>query len=160
MRIVNSTYAYHSGSEKADLKVATEILARYVSTPLPHAAGINPSLEWDIKQNGILYPVKLYTNGLVGHLGDGNHRIRLAQKLGIGKVPLQIVPESFRRFSTAANGLPLLHSVLQTWVDSNLWVHDKHNVTRHVIGGGTSSIKPNRFVKCVCSCGSRWKEDI
>jgi hypothetical protein len=162
MRTITATYAYHPSSDfKADLKVDTDIISKYEVGPLPHSRAIDPNLEQDIKINGIKRPLKIYTNGLVATLGDGNQRIRIARKLGIKKVPVQIVPDNFRRSATRSlGGHPRLAPVLVEWVEKNLWAHEEHRVTRHVIGGGVGgSIKANRFARCKCSCGAYWKEE-
>ena len=161
MRTIQSTFAYHPcDEEKPDLKVATDIIAKYEVSPVPHSQLINPKLEWDIKQNGILMPLKLYTNGIQATLGDGNHRIRIAKKLGIKKVPIIFIPDNFKRLSTSISGHPSLHPVLKAWVDKNLWVHAEHEVIRKFIGGGMrGGVEPNKFVRCHCSCGSTWKEE-
>src|ERR1700739_1086609 len=129
MRVIQSTFAYHpSNEEKPDLKVATEVIAKYEVAPVPHSQLINPKLEWDIKQNGILMPLKIFTNGVQGTLGDGNHRIRIAKKLGTKKGPIIFIPANFKRLSTSVSGHPSLHPVLMAWVEENLWAHTDHEV--------------------------------
>ena len=134
MRTITSTYAYYPANSKKDLMVDTDIIAKYEVNPARHPLPIDANLEWDIKQHGIKIPLQIYTNGSVGTLGDGNHRLRIARKLGIKKVPVQFIPD--------------------------LWAHESHAVTRHIIGGNSmSSVKANRWIKCECSCGARWKEE-
>jgi hypothetical protein len=161
MKTILSTYAYHpSDEQKPDLKVATDIIAKYEVAPVPHTRAIDPRLEWDIKQNGILVPLKIYTNGVIATLGDGNHRIRIAKKLGIKKVPVIFIPDNFRRLHTLTSGSPLLHPILAAWVKDHLWAHEGHEVTRNFIGGGMrGGIAANRFMRCNCSCGATWKEE-
>lgn len=159
MRTITSTYAYHPGDDKADLKVATDIIAKYEVAPIPHARAIDAQLEWDISQNGIVSPLKLYTNGAVATLGDGNHRIRIAQKQKIKKVPVQFIPDNFRRLQTSISGHPALDPSLTEWVRENLWLHESHVITRWFIGGGVGSIAPSKFMRCHCSCGATWKEE-
>jgi len=162
VRVIQGTYAYHPANNKCDLKVDVNIVAKYAVEPSPRTIPIDPELEWDIKKNGIMFPLKIYTNGLMGTIGDGNQRLRIAKKLGIKKVPVQFIPDNFRRLATrAVSGHPALDPVLSEWVERNLWAHENHEVSRHVIGGGNSasSIRPNKYVKCVCSCKAEWKEE-
>jgi hypothetical protein len=158
---IASTYAYHPSDEnKPDIKVATTILARYQIAPPAHARHIDPGLLEDVSVNGIVTPVKLYTNGLQAILVDGNHRVRVAQKLGLRKIPVKIIPDNFRRMRHNF-GYPALDPVFADWCRDNLWAHENHEITRHFIGGGQSGgIPGNRFNKCVCSCGARWKEEV
>lgn len=160
MKQITSTYAYHPSDEnKADIKVATNILSRYTIAPPAHAQSIDPALLDDISNNGIIRPVKLYTNGLQAILVDGNHRVRVAQKLGLKKIPVKIIPDNFRRMRHNM-GYPALDPVFSDWCSTNLWAHEKHVITRHFIGGGMSGgIKGNRFYKCACDCGATWKEE-
>jgi hypothetical protein len=157
-RVIHSTYAYQPANSKADLKVNTDTVALY--SP-PGELHIDPSLEWDIKQNGIKFPLQIRTNGLVGTLSDGSHRLKIALKLGIKKVPVQIVPDNFRKWTHSRSyGTPNLDPVLAEWVKENLWKHGEHTVTRQIIGGSSfSSIKATRWVRCECSCGASWKEE-
>lgn len=160
MKKIVSTYAYHPSDEnKPDLKVATNIISRYTIAPPAHVKSVDPGLLEDIKANGIVQPVKLYTNGLQAILVDGNHRIRIAQQLGIKRIPVKIIPDNFRRMRHNF-GYPALDPTFAEWVTNNLWAHESHAVTRHHIGGGNSGgIKGNRFFKCQCSCGASWKEE-
>lgn len=57
-----------------------------------HAStGYLDHLEQQIRQNGITIPVLI---GSDGRLWDGHHRLRIAVRLGIGYVPVEIVPPS------------------------------------------------------------------
>lgn len=160
MKKIVSTYAYHPGDEqKPDIKVATSVIARYQIAPPAHIRGVDQGLLQDISANGIQSPVKLYTNGLQAILADGNHRLRIAQKLGIKKIPVKIIPDNFRRMRHNF-GYPSLDPVFADWCKDNLWAHEGHEITRHFIGGGQSGgITGNRFYKCKCACGAYWKEE-
>lgn len=157
MRTIKTTYAYHPGDRKADLKLPTEVVAKYRSVPDPRAR-LDPGLEADIEANGVLEPLTIKTNGQLAVLVDGHSRVRAAQRLGIKKLPVQVLPDNFRRMRHNG-GFPPLDSALASWVESNLWAHEGHDVVRHVIGGGPGSIKANKYAKCVCSCGAHWKEE-
>jgi hypothetical protein len=157
--VISATYAYHPADETPDLYVLTEVLKRYHVAHIAHRPAIDPPLEWDIKQRGVLKPLRLYTNGTFGILGDGNHRLRIALKLGIDKLPVQILPDNFKRMASQ-KGYPMLEPVVEAWVKENLWSHSDHTVTRHIIGGESSGgIKASKFIKCVCSCDATWKEE-
>lgn len=158
MRTIITTYAYHPASEKADLKLTTEAVARYVAMPEQPTRRIDPAVEADIVANGVQSPLLLKTNGAMGLLVDGHGRIAIARKLGIKKLPVQVVPDNFRRMRHHG-GFPSLDQVTADWVRDNLWAHAGHEVVRHVVGGGPGSVKANKFAKCTCSCGAHWKEE-
>lgn len=156
MRTIKTTYAYHPANDKADLKLATDVVARYAAMPTPNRA--NPTVEADIAANGVLSPLLIRTNGTQGLLVDGHGRVAIAQKLGIKKLPVQVVPDNFRR-TRHHGGFPSLDQVIADWVTDNLWAHEGHEVVRHLVGGGPGSIKANKYAKCTCSCGAHWKEE-
>ncbi len=157
--VVETIFAYHPADDMPDLVLPTELVKKYQSAEIAHRPFIDPSLEWDISTNGVLHPLKLYTNGQFALIGDGNHRVRIALKLGIEELPVQIIPDNFRRMRSRV-GFPLLEAEAKTWVDKNLWPHTEHDVTKHAIGGGSGAgILANAFVKCVCDCGSYWKSE-
>lgn len=158
MRKISTTYAYHPANEKADLKLATEAVARYVATEQPDRRRIDLMVENDIAQNGVQSPLLLKTNGTLAVLADGHVRIAIARKLGIKKLPVQIVPDNFRRMRHHGGYAPL-DTALSDWVRDNLWSHEGHDVVRHVVGGGPGSITANKYAKCECSCGAHWKEE-
>lgn len=158
MRTISTTYAYHPATEKADLKLGTEAVARYVAMPDQPNRRIDPATEADIVANGILSPLLIKTNGAMGVLVDGHGRIAIARKLGIKKLPVQIVPDNFRRMRHHG-GYPPLDQALADWVSGNLWSHEGHVVVRHIVGGGPGSVKANKYAKCECSCGAYWKEE-
>lgn len=158
-RTITTTYAYYPATDEPDLVLPTDVVKRYHVTEMAHRLSIDPSLEWDIKQNGVLHPLKLYTNGANAVLGDGNHRVRIAVKLGIEELPLQILPDSLRRMSSQ-QGYPPLDEQIKEWAEDNLWLHGDHDIVRHIIGGKSAGgINPHLFKRCVCSCGARWRED-
>jgi len=51
--------------------------------------GYLTTLEQDIRENGITDPVLI---GADGRLWDGHHRLRIAVRLGIGYVPVEVIP--------------------------------------------------------------------
>ncbi|MGQ4351961.1 hypothetical protein [Streptomyces drozdowiczii] len=53
------------------------------------ASGYLDRLEQEIKANGITLPVLI---GSDGRLWDGHHRLRIAVRLGIGYVPVEVTP--------------------------------------------------------------------
>src|ERR1700752_4670354 len=114
MRVITTTFAYHPANDEPDLYLPTEVVHRYHVAETAHRLAIDPSLEWDIKANGVLHPLKLYTNGGFAILGAGNHRCRIAVKLGIEKLPLQILPDNFRRMRSQ-RGYPPLEPEVKAW---------------------------------------------
>jgi hypothetical protein len=159
-RILSKVYGYHPVDQSPDLVVPTTVAARYQSFIVERRPRVDPGLERDIIRNGILHPITLRTNGAQGLITDGNHRIAIAQKLGIEEIPVQVWPDSLRRIQSRA-GYPVLESVVKEWVSENLFAHDDHYVTRHIKSGGPGSggIQPHGYMKCECECGARWRED-
>lgn len=161
---ITSTYAYRpADAKKPDLLVPTSVVKRYAfSNPAMAAARkrhADHGLEWDIQQNGILFPLIIYTNGTSGLLGDGYLRLGIAEKMGIKKLPVQIHPNNFKRIHTE-NGFPSLEPKVAAWVNKHLLSHADHEVTRHLIGGGGSAgISPTKWIRCECSCAASWKEE-
>ena len=158
MRKISTTYAYYPADDKADLKMSTEAVARYVAIPDQPNRPIDPAVEADVAARGVLSPLLLKTNGALAVLADGHGRVAIARKLGIKKLPVQVVPDNFRRMRHNGGYAPL-DPALAEWVGANLWSHEGHDVVRHVVGGGPGSIKSNKYAKCRCSCGAHWKEE-
>lgn len=104
----------------------------------------------DIERNGILEPLRIYTNGTTGVLRDGHHRLVAARRLGLSSVPVHIVPNWLQRLY---DGFPLpeLDPVVSTWLADNLdFTHQSHFQKR---------IQCNRRLSQVrCSCGAHWRE--
>jgi ParB-like nuclease domain len=152
-------YGYHPPDEVTpDLWLPTEVAAHYHVANMDHRRPIDPPLEADIREKGILFPLTIYTNGQHALIGDGNHRVRIAIKLGLEKVPVQVLPDNLRRKASRC-GHPVLEPVLNAWVQEHLWPHHDHEVFRRVIGGkAAGGIEPNRFANCRCSCNARWRE--
>jgi len=159
-RIITATFAYHPPDDKPDLKMDIDKVALYY-LPTPDRSRLNnDNLEWDIKKNGIRTPVKIYTNGLQGYLRDGSHRLMVARKLKLKKLPVQVIPDNFKHIHTQ-RGFPQLDPELKEWVQANLFKHDDHQVERHIFGGGPGAgVSPAKFVRCRCSCKARWKENL
>jgi hypothetical protein len=157
-RQITETYAYHPADDTSpDLYLPTEVVARYDVSPTRHRPHYF-DLERDITDNGILKPVRIYTNGVMGILGDGTQRVRIAQRVGIESIPIQVLPDHLRRMLTQ-RGAAQLDPDLAIWVEANLWQHAEHEVSRKVVGGGPSmGVTPNRYIRCTCSCNATWKE--
>ena len=124
-----------------------------------HRIAISPTLEGDIRFNGMLKPIQIATNGSHAMTIDGNHRTRIAVKLGLKEIPVQVLPDNLRR-KASRQGFPVVEPLLAAWIAENLWTrHDDHDVTRHISGGTSKGgIVSNQYVKCVSSDGSRWRE--
>lgn len=157
-RTITETYAYHPADDiTPDLYLPTEVVARYDVNPTAHGPHYF-NLEQDIAANGIQKPVRIYTNGIMGILGDGTQRVRMAQKLGIESIPVQVLPDHLRRMLTQ-RGSAQVDPDLAIWIDAHLWQHADHDVSRKVVGGGPSmGVTPNKYIRCTCSCGASWKE--
>lgn len=157
-RIITVTYAYHPADNTPDLELPTDVLLRYYPAQIDHRLHTVPALELDIKENGIVKPLQLRTNGVLGLMTDGHQRLQIAVKLGIKKLPIQILPDSLRRVQSRG-GYPPLSGELLEWVKQNLWVHEGHVVSRHYVGTDSGAgIPGNRYAKCECSCKAYWKE--
>jgi hypothetical protein len=159
-RTVTTIYGYHPADEVTpDLFLPTQVARQYHVADTQHRLAISPSLEWHIGQNGVLTPLQIATNGMYGLIIDGSHRMRIAVKLGLKEVPVQVIPDNLAR-KASVRGFSVVESRLAGWIDKNLWTrHDDHEVIRHSAGGASAGgIVSNKYVRCVCSCGARWRE--
>lgn len=159
-RMITKVYGYHPADDTPDLTVSTKDLARFMSLITERRTRADAQLERDIRVNGIKDPITLRTNGHQGLVTDGNHRIQIAQRLGIEQLAIQIWPDSLKRIQSTA-GYPMVTGDIREWVRDNLYAHDNHDIIRtsHSGGPGAGGIAPHGYIKCECSCGSRWKED-
>jgi hypothetical protein len=66
-------------------------------------------LKEHIREHGFKNPIQLYANhmDLTGHIGEGNHRLAVAEALGMSHVPVLVVPS--RRRGQVAVPLPTTH---------------------------------------------------
>lgn len=160
-RRITATYAYHPANQEPDLTLPTEVVAHYLCgvPPGPLRGNFGP-LEFSLKTDGVLEPLKISTDGVWAVLTDGRQRLRLAQKLGITELPVQVVPDNMIRMPMEY-GRAVLESELSDWVTDHLWAHADHEVIRHQVGARLSSggIPASVYLRCTCSCGSFWKEE-
>jgi hypothetical protein len=106
----------------------------------------------DVGVNGIQQPLVIYSNGSHGLLGEGNHRIAAARRLGLERIPIVIVPdrltlpegmgqEHLRRLdprtAAALAGVAQLH-----------WRSNRHAISTNSVG---------TTVHVFCRCGAQWK---
>jgi hypothetical protein len=156
-RRILTTYAYHPGDATPDLVLPTAIVGHYViAPPRGPIRGDFSALEHSIAEVGVQSPVRIHTDGVFAVLTDGNSRHRLATKLDIVDMPVQVIPDNLRRMPLPY-GRPVLEPELKEWVQGHLWAHDEHEVFRRQVG--TPGMLKNAFLKCSCSCGARWKEE-
>lgn len=74
-------------------------------------------LEEQIRQQGLLTPIRISTDGEVAVVHEGNHRLQVADRLGIREVPVIVTLDS-RVVSNGGRVTPL-EPVLASWVDAN-----------------------------------------
>lgn len=155
-RRITSTYAYHPGSDTADLELPTSAVTYYQVQPgMVGRRPINADMQASIAAEGVLSPVKIYTDGILAVLKDGHHRLKVAQSQGIATMPVQVIPDNLLRMS---NHKVALEPLLADWVEGNLWVHEGHEVIRRIIGKRQGGIMSNAYLWCECSCNATWKE--
>ena len=75
------------------------------------------SLMEKIKRDGILTPIQISTNGSVAVVHEGNHRLQVADRLGIGRIPCRITYD----LPIISNGgmVAPLEPILENWVSMN-----------------------------------------
>lgn len=160
-RRIEKVYGYHPPSELApDLMIETKDLARYMSLITERRSRADATLLRSVRDVGIKFPITLRTNNVQALITDGNHRIKVAQQLGIEELPVQIWPDSLKRIYSTS-GFPMLSGQIKDWADEHLFAHDEHEIYRssHSGGPGAGGIAPHGYTKSECSCGARWKED-
>lgn len=159
--LITSTYAYHPATEEPDLVVPTEVVAHYwTQRPGPLRGDFAP-LEFALKTEGVQKPLRIATDGQWAVLIDGHSRLRIARKLGIIELPIQVVPDNLRRMPMKY-GRAALEPVVAEWVSANIRVHVDHEVLRRRVGAKMSSggiPDTSLYLRCECSCGSKWKEE-
>ena len=103
-----------------DVMIPTHVLDHYreYSHPYDH------KLEEIIREQGIREPVRISTNGTHAIISEGNHRLDIAQKLGIPAVPARVyVNKDIARGDTNGNdgGRPPapLEPFLKKFIDTN-----------------------------------------
>jgi hypothetical protein len=154
-RQITVTYAYHPAGLTPDLELPTAVVARYQVTPsLVMRKPVSPTLSNSVTTSGFLTPVRIYTDGVFGVLGDGHHRLKIATIQGIPTMPVQVIPDILRR----AQHRIALEPELANWVEGNLWIHETHQVTRRGVGQRKPGHFGNAYTRCDCSCGANWKE--
>jgi hypothetical protein len=136
-------YAYHE-DPVCHLKLPTDVVEYYRGFEGRH---VEQPLLVDIRKHGILTPLLIYTNGNMGYLGDGHHRLAVAHRLGITELPIQVIPDKIRWYPP--RGVRNLEHVLFSWVAHHPW-HEGHRQER-------IPIKKAYVVRC--DCKAHWKTD-
>ena len=75
------------------------------------------ALVKDMKKNGIKLPVTVETDGKLGLLQDGNHRVAAAKLAGIKSIPTRFTSASTRYLSRG--GGAQMHSSVQSYLAKN-----------------------------------------
>lgn len=159
-RRITATYAYHPADIVADLTLPIDAVAHYAThRPGPLRGNFAP-LEFSIRNDGVQQPLRIATDGVWAVLIDGHHRLRIAQELGVKKLPVQVVPDNMRRMSYKY-GRAALEPILAEWIPENLWAHTTHEVIRRIVGSRSAAggIPASTYLRCDCSCGANWKEE-
>jgi hypothetical protein len=136
-------YAYHE-EPVCHLKLPTEVVEYYRGFP---SRGVEDDLLALVRHDGILTPLAIYTNGDIGYLGDGHHRLAVAQRLGITEMPIQVIPDKMRWYPPL--GARNLEHVLYSWAAHHPW-HSGHHQE-------CTAIRKAYLMRC--DCGAYWKEE-
>ena len=102
-------------TNQADLWLPTNVAMHY--REYDRTGPAVDSLMEKIKRDGILTPIQISTNGSVAVVHEGNHRLQVADRLGIGRIPCKITYD----LPIISNGgmVAPLESVLENWVSMN-----------------------------------------
>ena len=105
------------GKIKYDLMIPTDILDHYRE----HNRDYDDKLEGVIREQGIREPVHISTNGTHAILNEGNHRLDIAQKLGIPEIPARVfVDDNIIRGDNRYGKPPVpLEPFLKKFIDTN-----------------------------------------
>jgi hypothetical protein len=154
-RRITTTYAYHPASDEPDLELPTSVVGYYLVSPgMVGRRPIAAALQSSISAQGVLSPVKIYTDGVFAKLGDGHHRLKIASSQGIPTMPVQVIPDAMKRSLNRV----ALEPELAAWIEGNLWIHETHEVSRRLVGQRKTGLMGNAYTMCECSCGAQWKE--
>lgn len=144
--VVDRVKLYHAPA-RVDIELPTAVVDGYrvFDDPL-----VSEEFVEDIRANGIQNPIRIYTNGVKGVLRDGHHRLVVARRLGLKKMPVHVVPDWLQQ-TYPDYELPELDPRLIGWLRNNLdFTHRGHQAKRAQV---------NRCVTIVrCSCGADWRE--
>lgn len=141
-------WTYHDPNHKVgDLR--TELVDSYRCWP---RATVSREFVADIEADGIRQPLVIYSNGSHGVLGEGNHRLQAAFELGLGHVPVVVVPDRL----VLPDGMGPEHlrpldptvSLMTAMVARLHWATDGHTLSTITVGP---------TVHVFCSCGAQWK---
>lgn len=105
------------GKIKYDLMIPTDIVNHYRE----HNRDYDDRLEQVIREQGIRQPVHISTDGTHAILNEGNHRLDIAQKLGIPEIPARIfVDDKVIRGDNRYGKPPVpLEPFLKKFIDTN-----------------------------------------
>lgn len=112
----------HALANTPDLFMSPEELRRYYDplndTQLSDTGSPgHPDLKAEIAEQGIKYPVDLYTRGDLAKLEDGHHRLEIAEQLGLDKIPVRVTEEDWDRL--VPPGSPqVTDGALKDWMDA------------------------------------------
>jgi len=141
-------WAYHD-PHHAVSELRTELVDSYRCWP---RATVSRELLSNIEADGIRQPLVIYSNGSHGVLGEGNHRLQAAFELGLGHVPVVVVPDRL----VLPEGMDAQHlrpldptvSLMTAMVARLHWTTGGHALSTITVGP---------TVHAFCSCGAQWK---
>jgi len=76
--------------ETGHVRLPVSEMKGYVHGLVPDVQNKRPEWVDDMKQNGVRRAIDLYHNNGRTHIQDGNHRITMADELGISDVPVNV----------------------------------------------------------------------
>jgi hypothetical protein len=111
-------HASGSGSDMVSTDHLDKLSIRYGDpnqSPYFDNDPIVSALVKDMKKNGVKEPVTVQTDGRLGYLSDGNHRVAAAKIAGIKSLPTRFV----RTPSSELEGMPIIHESIQSKLSEN-----------------------------------------
>jgi hypothetical protein len=116
-------------------------------------APVREDLKESLTREGMTTPIVIYTDGISGVLGDGQHRLAAAWALGWDEVPVWVVPDRLELptgIGMNSTHLTLADDDLRHYLDLVVRVHMRslHRISTHTADG---------VVNVFCLCGAQWK---
>lgn len=111
------------------LMVPTEHLDPHKTYDWTDSVQKNPRLLKDIQRRGIQQPAIMETDGKLGILSDGNHRLAAAKMLGIPQMPVVFNAQP-SRYLQRGGGVPLHPSIQKHLAEHPEALQDAESIDR------------------------------
>lgn len=144
------TWAYYEGNQAPHRYLPVEVVDHYRCWPEAEA---DEALTESVVSTGMTTPIIIYSDGLKGVLGDGQHRLAVAKELHWPEVPVQVIPDRLE----VPTGIDMTRDHLRPAEPMVLDVLDllvrKHMRSLHSV----RTYAEEHTVHVFCSCGAQWK---